>query len=110
MGKHARKSWGSGESQTQDISFLLTQTSRPKMVDRLAETPRRSTSASEEEDPELEEIQPYTRSGRVVSQRQLDPQRDTKTDITAMVMEIKAYIASEMAVLKTDLSTLAGRI
>ncbi|CAH2317128.1 Hypothetical predicted protein [Pelobates cultripes] len=74
----------------------------------MAETPRRSTSASEEEDPEPEEIQPHTQSGRVVPLRQSDPQVATKIDITAMVIE--AYITSEMAVLKTDLSTLAGKI
>ncbi|CAH2275872.1 Hypothetical predicted protein [Pelobates cultripes] len=110
MGKHSCKSRASSESHTRDFSFLLTQTSRPKMADRMAETPRGSTSASEEEDPEPEEIQPHTRSGRVVPQRQPDPQLATKTYITAMVTEIKACIASEMAVLKTDLSTLAGSI
>ncbi|CAH2219213.1 Hypothetical predicted protein [Pelobates cultripes] len=110
MGKHSRKSRGLCESHTRDISFLLTQPSRPKMADRSADTPRRSTSASEEEDPEPEDHQPHTRSGRVAPQWQPDPQLATKTDITAMMTEINAYIASEMVVLKTDLSSLAGRI
>ncbi|CAH2283021.1 Hypothetical predicted protein [Pelobates cultripes] len=97
MGKHSRKSRGSCGSQTRDIGFLLTQPSRPKMADPMAVTPQGSTAASEEKDPEVEE-------------RQHDPQWPTKTDITAIVIEIKAYIASEMAVLKTDLNTLASRM
>ncbi|CAH2223983.1 Hypothetical predicted protein, partial [Pelobates cultripes] len=49
-------------------------------------------------------------SGKVVPQQHPKPQWAAKIDIAVMVMEIKAYIASEMVVLKTDLSTLVGRM
>ncbi|CAH2278190.1 Hypothetical predicted protein [Pelobates cultripes] len=108
MGKHSHKSRGSSRSHTQDTSFLLTQPSRPKMADLMADTPCVSTlrwttqnRRSFSHNPEVAELFP---------QQQPDLQWATKTDITAMVTEIKAYLASEIVVLKTDLSTLAGRM
>ncbi|CAH2222060.1 Hypothetical predicted protein [Pelobates cultripes] len=75
------------------------------MADIKPDAPRGSTSASNKDDLELEELQPHPHSGKEVPQRKSDLQWATETYIALMVMEIKAYMASEMAVLKTGVSS-----
>ncbi|CAH2248782.1 Hypothetical predicted protein [Pelobates cultripes] len=123
MGKHSRKSLGPNGGQTRDIGLTLSEPSRPKMADMLPDSPHGSMSSilglthlmgaclpfsvSEDRDFDPEEFLTRTRGGKAFSQRQPDPQWATKTDSTTMVTDLKA---SEMRSLKTDLSTLTGRI
>ncbi|CAH2292626.1 Hypothetical predicted protein [Pelobates cultripes] len=96
--KHPKKSRGLSEGQTRDIGQLLSQPSRHKMADILCASTLDSLSASEEEDRELEEA------------RRPVPVPATKVDLSFMVTELKTFFASEMTVLKEDLSALTGRI
>ncbi|CAH2253880.1 Hypothetical predicted protein [Pelobates cultripes] len=110
MGKHSWKIRGLSGGPTRNIGLMLSQPSRHKMVDLLPDLPCGSTSALDNEDPDLENLQSQAPSGRATSKKQPDTQWATKTDINTMVTEIKAFCASEMATLKADLGTLAGRI
>ncbi|CAH2327671.1 Hypothetical predicted protein [Pelobates cultripes] len=77
-------------------------------------------SPSEEEDQILEEalshqcrnkvLTPWQKEPWQTKPRQTEPPLSTRADLTSMVAELKAFFASEMAVLKEDLNMLAGHV
>ncbi|CAH2252438.1 Hypothetical predicted protein, partial [Pelobates cultripes] len=110
MGKHSRKPRGPPAGQTHDIGQLLSRAYRPKMVDAFQDMGMESLSASEDEYLSDMPTQLPQRRQQTAPPRQTEQPLATKVDLSSMVTDFLAFFTTELAGLKTELSTLTGRI
>ncbi|CAH2223902.1 Hypothetical predicted protein [Pelobates cultripes] len=80
------------------------------MADLLPDSAQDSLSASEDEDIGLLAASNPLSKGRAVPSKRPEPPLATKADLKNMLSELKAFFASELAVLKEDLNNLTGRM
>ncbi|CAH2219935.1 Hypothetical predicted protein [Pelobates cultripes] len=75
------------------------------MADYLPDSAQKSLSVSQVEDFGVEEAQTRLCKDQVPPQKLQGPPLATKSDITNMVSDLKAFFTSELAVLKEELNT-----
>ncbi|CAH2327256.1 Hypothetical predicted protein [Pelobates cultripes] len=97
-------------SINRDIGLLLTKPLCPKIVDLPSCCQRDSLSTSDKDSVAMSDTLSWSCSNPTPAVTDQNPNLATKTAISGLMSDIKAFFTAELAVFKQALETFSGRI